>query len=643
VVEDGKTVSNELHAELPARKASRVSGLLAAMAEAGGSARPEEVFMRIRTTVRSLAAAAVGVLLASSVALASPNAGAIVLVNSRAADFAEFATLLQPYLIHFGVPYETRDVCRGDSMNGLADAALIVIGHRGLDPSRACITPAADRAIAAAVEGGSGLVSFDGTLATWRGRKPSPLYEYAQSIFGREESEARRATEVTVGAGGSHWITNLRPAPRSLRLKAPLSAPHLLLRDNARALVEAGEGQLLIAATHGAGRAALFTSLEWVKPSVLGRLYGMDDLVWRSLVWAARKPFVLRGVPKFLAFRVDDVSGFGKGSNQHLGWVEAANRHGLKPWLGIFIDDMKEDAEATARLAKLTQSGMATASPHARRWPLFFYLDEPLATDAQGRNIAGRAWPDEVMAANFSEAERFWAENRIVKSKVVLPHFYQFALNNFDGLLRWGAEFVGTVLEPGRGYGTAVPPSAPYLSVEPTRPSSAPVPIFIADWLKVPGKPQFDGKLFNFVAEIRDVTGYEWAPSGVPVEEAIRRGVVQSQREFDSLLPAVLFTHESDHIRHIAPEDWEKILSGVMAALKSEGPIAVTLDELSRYMRALHTSRVVSARNGRIAVEGTSDLETRIMVWEGVGDQPSARSIRVPPFRGRTEVSITAP
>ncbi len=27
-------------------------------------------------------------------------------------------------------------------------------------------------------------------------------------------------------------------------------------------------------------------------------LYGLDDLVWRSLVWAARKPFVLRGMPQ---------------------------------------------------------------------------------------------------------------------------------------------------------------------------------------------------------------------------------------------------------------------------------------------------------------------------------------------------------
>jgi hypothetical protein len=598
--------------------------------------------MRLPTCL-SRAILALGLLCAAAnFALSQPNAGAIVLVNSRAADHAEFATLLEPYLTHFGLPYETRDIRSPGAMNNLGDAALLIVGHRGLDPARACLSPGDDRAIAATVANGTGLVSFDGMLATWRGRKPAPLSEYASAIFGSEANEWRRESDITIGASGGHWITDLRPVPRSLRLKSPLLAPQLRLHQNARTLATAGAADLLVAATHGSGRAVLFTSLEWAKPSVLGRLYGMDDLVWRSLVWAARKPFVLRGMPKFLAFRVDDVSGFGKGANQHLGWVDAANRHGLKPWLGIFIDDIREDPEAIARLAKLTQTGLATASPHARRWPNFFYLDEPLMTDAQGRNVAGRPWPEDVMTANFAEAERFWSEHKLAKSKVVLPHFYQFALNNFEGLARWGAEFVGTVLEPGRGYGTHVPPSAPYLSVEPPRPSSAPAPLFIADWLNVPGRPQFDRRFFNFVVEIRDVTGYEWAPSGVSVEEAIRRGVVQSQREYDSLLPAVLFTHESDHIRHIEPAAWDAILSGVVSALRPESPIPVTLDDLSRYMRAMHTSRVAAARDGRITLRGASDIETRITVWEGPSDRPEPRIVKAPPFRGSAEIPINA-
>ena len=95
------------------------------------------------------------------------------------------------------------------------------------------------------------------------------------------------------------------------------------------------------------------------------------------------------------------------------------------------------------------------------------------------------------------------------------------------------------------------------------------------------------------------MTGYEWAPSGVSVEEAIRRGVEESRREFDSLLPAVLFTHESDHIQHISPSDWDAILSGVMGQLNAEKPVPVTLDFVARYMRALHTSSLQSVRFNR--------------------------------------------
>lgn len=223
-------------------------------------------------------------------------------------------------------------------------------------------------------------------------------------------------------------------------------------RPAARVLAYAGNQPLLLNASYGKGRVILWTSYEWTGPEVKGKLYGLDDLVWRGLVWAARKPFLLCGIPHCLALRIDDAAGFGQGSNRHLGYVAVANRFGLKPWLGVFIDDLREDPEAVQALARYTRQGLATASPHAQRWHSFFYLDETLWTDGQGRNIAGRNWPDEVMASNFAEAEKFFAEHGILKSSFVIPHFYEFGTNSFEGLKHWGAELVATVLEPSRGY-----------------------------------------------------------------------------------------------------------------------------------------------------------------------------------------------
>ena len=151
---------------------------------------------------------------------------------------------------------------------------------------------------------------------------------------------------------------------------------------------------------------------------------------------------------------------------------------------------------------------------------------------------------------------------------------------------------------------------------------------------------------FNFNLEIRDVAGYEWAPSGVPVEEAIRRGVMECRREWDSLPPAVLFTHESDHIRHIKPADWEIILAGVMEALKPYQPKIVTLDYLCQYMRALKTSRIAAATydpatgKGTAAFEGKADLPTIFFLFEEDARRILQGQIDSPAFTGKIVASF---
>jgi len=87
-------------------------------------------------------------------------------------------------------------------------------------------------------------------------------------------------------------------------------------------------------------------------------------VLWRSLVWAARKPFALRGLPPLVTMRVDEVAGQGVLWQQSpLYWVHLANRHGFKPWLGLFIYNLTEPA--VNELRDLIQRDQATAFPHA--------------------------------------------------------------------------------------------------------------------------------------------------------------------------------------------------------------------------------------------------------------------------------------
>ena len=93
-------------------------------------------------------------------------------------------------------------------------------------------------------------------------------------------------------------------------------------------------------------------------------MYGADDLVWRSIVWAARKPFVMQGLPPFVTMRVDDESG-------PFNWMHVANEFGIEPWAGLFYHNV-DDVES-ADLAALTNAGDATVSIHAKNGSFFYF------------------------------------------------------------------------------------------------------------------------------------------------------------------------------------------------------------------------------------------------------------------------------
>src|SRR5207248_2339310 len=100
--------------------------------------------------------------------------------------------------------------------------------------------------------------------------------------------------------------------------------PRLTLPSNVTAVALSAAQPFVTINKFGRGRAVQWSSYEWMSTSVLGPLDGLDDLVWRSLVWAARKPFVMRGLPNMVTLRMDDVSG-------PLWWAHIASDMGFKP------------------------------------------------------------------------------------------------------------------------------------------------------------------------------------------------------------------------------------------------------------------------------------------------------------------------
>ncbi len=423
-----------------------------------------------------------------------------------------------------------------------------------------------------------------------------------------------------------HYITAYHD--RGERLETgPMTLPGISGSADATSLAMSGSQPLLTVTDFGEGRAVHWGSYDWMSHAVKGPVYGLDDLLWRGFVWAARKPFVMQGLPRFVTMRVDDVSG-------PFWWVEVANEFGISPWLGLFIDNL--DASELSDLAALTTDGLATASVHAYTGGNFFYFDHAAATD----------WPDGRIAASYEEATLWHEEHGIPISSVVVPHFYEFGTNVFDGLQDWGIDFIVTMMEPGNGYGGATRwfVGGPYRSFEDPLAARHGGPVHYADYMTVPDRPDLDGLFFNCVTEIRDDAGYEWYPSA-DVSVTVGRGVRQMRRAFDSMVLATLFTHEP-FIVGMPEESWRTALDEITRELAVYEPEYVTLDHACRYVRAMYETEIVAgeydtgSRELDVTLSGEAEINTRFYLFTDTTDGISEQLIDVPVLSGTTVVSV---
>ena len=310
----------------------------------------------------------------------------------------------------------------------------------------------------------------------------------------------------------------------------------------------------------------------------LGPLFGLDDLVWRSIVWAARKPFTMQGMPPFVTMRMDDVSG-------PLWWARTANDYGFIPWLGVFTTDI--DAAEAADMSDLVNTGKATATMHAFDYGNFFYFDH----DAQAN------FSDATVAANYAAATQWFNDNNIPMSKYVVPHFYEIGSNVFGGLQTWGAEFIGTMMDPGQPIFGSTPwmTAGPYRLYESGLADDMLQNPYYADFMTIPGHPELDGQFFNCVTEIRDVTGYEWLGNGrTDVASGTQDGTEWLKRALDSMALATLFSHEYQFVASMPQADWQSIIQGITQNIASYNPIYVSMDDACQYARAMKTSDIAA-------------------------------------------------
>jgi hypothetical protein len=303
-----------------------------------------------------------------SLRAATPTrADALLLVNSVSPEYLDYEHFVQPYLDHFGVPYTPIDISTTALPADIDSYALIIIAHRQLDTADTYLDAAEEGAISAAVNTGTGLVNFDNDLSA---DGINSRYQFVQDVFGFGYGGYTSGSGVAFPLGTAHYITE-RHDPGSTVGTGSMTLPGVTLPGDVTAIATTGTQPFLSVTTHGSGNAVQWGSYDWMSYSVKGPVYGLDDLVWRSLAWAAHKPFIMQGMPPFLTMRVDDETG-------PFDYIHTANEFGIKPWAGVFVGDI--DETEAADLSTLVNAGNASTAIHAYGGGGWFYWAQ---SDAQ--------------------------------------------------------------------------------------------------------------------------------------------------------------------------------------------------------------------------------------------------------------------
>lgn len=577
------------------------------------------------------------------------NLTAAVLVNSSnktafnvdPASPGEFQRYTERYLENFQVPYELFDVSTAAPPVDLNNRQLIIAGHSGLSLPAAWQT-----AITAAVNGGSGFVNLDSDSTIGTATHIQAIFHATGSSSGTPGSSITVPLAVTAGGATPHFIAGLQmktlePAGDFVYnfhadQNGALNKVTATVLQSAQGTViaELGNDPLVLATTFGAGRAVNFGTLDYLQADRFGFLMGVDDLFWRSLVWAARKPFVIRGYPRFWSLRMDhnlDSNWDTRIREMYdpalTGNVAAGGTGG--PWKvtgSVNLNFMPAGDAGRANVITDINAGKLQISPHgfgnSAMGDLFWH-----GLDATSRPLTDSEWQANVTAIQQFQQGNGGSDTIPFFSKWWVGHFYNLSDNiGFDLANTFGVRYIGATIKPGFAYTTdpAQPgyqeerlQARPYWIYQlPPKPaavfaSDESYSFFFADDLTIgsraglPAQKFFlagSGALDPTVAQIPDMS---WCNAqGEGTGFATARFEWYSWRLFSSMAPAEVYNNDDAFSQcALAPppantafhNPSEQIIHDVSAWLNANGARHIFMQDMAQYVYARTKSKLARA------------------------------------------------
>ena len=542
-----------------------------------------------------------------------------------------------PALHHFGIPYQVMDLARSPLLKRFSSFPGIIIGQEHLGKS---FTPEITRFLIEKIKQGTGLVSFDAFL----GEYPPEWLDFIGIFPGRVV-----LTSLIKLKNANHYITSTHPKEEIKKLKKPLELTLVNIRKERMGIlfIDGEKNPALLVGFLEKGRFVQFvlSAKLWIL-DYFGHTEGLDDVFWKSIIWVAKKPVVMKAMPPFVTARIDDASGtaniFGKkrnSANKKFRYLDTLNRYGYIPNVGLFIDDIISEDIFTMRIKY--EEGKAEFSPHA------FTDPQNIGEKLIYMKHSGEEFSEKELEDNFRRVDKKFFSWGMKPSRVVNAHFAEIGINSLPFLKERGQIYTMNIIRFGRAY------------ADPKGRDWNPKPYgycgFIFDYM-----PE-DNSFFNvishpFISLKDDSTAPRfdflwgctpfWKESPYnDVEKAAKRGAEQIKRGLDNLFFGCLMTHEQ-RIATLSIEEWERILSLINETITSYKPIFVGYDYIAQYAKSKIESRLTKAhyipeaRKIECYLEGKTNILTKLYIFIERKGEIEYTLGDIPPFQKSIDVSF---
>ena len=571
------------------------------------------------------------------------NACALVVCDSRYAEYAQLHETVYAALGHFGVPYRVHDLAvRALDDGALGDCAVVVLAQENVGLG---LTRKALGSLLAAVADGLGLVNLDYNLTHYDDALRDALGLAGTRHDGKETVGAVEAVSI---ATTDHYLTHTQGEGRLHRLRTPVPGTRVKARrGSATILAELDDGApAVVAGAAGRGRIVqwLVSPRIWTL-QVFGHAHGLDDLFWKGIVWAARKPFAMLCMPPFVRFRFDDCYGLYR-SPRDMALVNELNRRGHKPNMCVCMNALT--AGGWKFLKQRFDAGKVEVAPHTWDGGVSLYY-------GQDGEEYSRARSRELIRATAAMLRK----HRITPSKILSDHEHEYSANVFPHVKALGIEYKMNVMLPGETWsGVHVDwKPAPYGSMS-----------YALDYTPGPDRlfvvfnhyPAFDharsylsprrfllnraggygGHMWDFLNGLttRDKPANDTAAMADRLAEHTRLGI-------NSLFFGGSISH-SHFTQALSIGEWRAILDRYERLTARIEKINVGYDDIAVYARSKFHTRVTASRrhDGAMAVRlgGRAEVPLQLSVFSDKDGVAERRFVPAPPFSGTTTVAVPA-